>query len=176
MNKFFEFNWWYKSYLLVFICVLVSFFAAARVEAKSLTIEIDVPKLDVDPYHRPYVAVWVETAERNPVQTIDVWYEQDDWLKDLRQWWRKLGRSQKDQLDGISSATKKPGMYRLTWDGKGQDGKLIADGEYILHLEASREEGGRSYMRQKFQWGEDGVFNLDAKPELGPVVIKVTSK
>lgn len=35
--------------------------------AAELEIELTLPDLDVQPYHRPYVAVWLETPERKHV-------------------------------------------------------------------------------------------------------------
>ena len=65
---------------------------------KQLAIDLDLPNIQADPYFRPYVAIWLEDTNRQPIETIALWYqintenveEPDDkkWLKDLRQWWR----------------------------------------------------------------------------------------
>lgn len=142
----------------------------------SVEITVELPKLDVDPYHKPYVAVWLETPNRKGVTTIAVWHGKDTWLKDMRQWWRKLGRAGKETLDGISGASRKPGVYTIQWDGKDSAGNAVPNGEYLLNVEASREEGGRSYSRQKIQLGSEQVHVLKADLELGEITIKVNGQ
>lgn len=146
---------------------------AFSVEQSSpvLRIELNVPKLNADPYHRPYIAVWLESMERKPITTLHLWTEKPDWLKDLRQWWRKIGRSHKN-IDGITGATRKPGKYSLEWDGKSEQGEAVAPGDYLLNIEAAREEGGRSYIRQRVTLGEKSLIEISAKEEIGAVTIE----
>ncbi|GAA0362550.1 DUF2271 domain-containing protein [Bowmanella denitrificans] len=144
--------------------------------AAQLDITLNQPQLDVQPYHRPYIAVWVEDAQRNPVATIALWKqmeEGDKWLKDLRQFWRKIGRSAGNEIDGVTGATRRPGDHQLQWDGKDNLGKPLPAGEYLLNIEASREEGGRDYHRVAITLGKQGDISLPAKVELGPIQIKV---
>ncbi len=139
-------------------------------------IEFALPVLEVDPYHRPYVAIWIETANREAVKTLAVWSEKDTWLKDMRQWWRKVGRIKKEDLDGVSGATHKPGQYRIAWDGLNYLGKAVAPGEYLLNIESVREEGGRSYLRQKISLDQSQSakeFTLPADAEIGPIKVIV---
>lgn len=138
------------------------------------TLEIEVPRLDVSPYHRPYVAVWLETPDRQGVHTLEIWYEQDTWLKDLRQWWRKLGRADSARYDGVTGATRKPGRYRLTWDGRDAEGRVVPAGDYVLLIEAAREEGGRDLLRQAVTLGDQAQhFQLKGQGELGSVDIHI---
>lgn len=149
---------------------------------KTLTLSVEIPEIDVDPYFRPYVAVWLETSERKPVETLALWYQLPSetatedgrkWLKDLRQWWRKIGRQDSEALDGVTGATRKPGDYRIQWDYS----KLVA-GEYFMHVEASREEGGRSFKRMPIRINDDLSLSLEKKTivsdgELGKIIVKV---
>lgn len=77
--------------------------------AADLNVKVEIPRLTVAEYHRPYVAMWVERADQSPVQTLAVWYdgklrdgEGTKWLKDMRQWWRKAGRDLHMPADGTS--------------------------------------------------------------------------
>ena len=69
--------------------------------AGELTVTVEIPRLKVAEYHKPYVAIWIETADGKAVSNLDVWYDIDlkgkeagtKWLPDLRTWWRKSGRT-----------------------------------------------------------------------------------
>lgn len=154
------------------VSVLMLFFLCAVVWAEEfITIVVEVPDLEAEPYHRPYVAIWLETEEREPIETIALWVEQEDWLKDLRQWWRKLGRrtwGKSEQLDSVTGATRKPGTYELTWSLKNPTEEKL-----VLHLEAAREEGGRSYIRQDIDLNQSQSFSFPKEGEFGDIKITI---
>ncbi|WP_289032151.1 DUF2271 domain-containing protein [uncultured Paraglaciecola sp.] len=121
--------------------------AYAKADALALTVEI--PQLDTAEYHKPYVAVWLEDSARKSTQ-VALWYQIDkknneglEWLKDLRQWWRRGGRSLDLPYDGFTSATKGPGTHEVSIDLSKADFKDLAPGNYKLRIEAVREVGGR---------------------------------
>ena len=90
----------------------------------------------------PYVAVWVEDGAGNYVSTIAVWYEQTDkgmrYLNDLRAW---ITASNGEVTTTSTGATRSPGSYSVAWDGTDLDGNKIAQGDYVLYVEAAREHG-----------------------------------
>ena len=146
--------------------------------AADMNVKVEIPRLNVAEYHRPYVSVWVERADQSPVSTQAVWYdvknkEGTKWLKDMRQWWRKAGRDTQMPADGISGATRAPGEHTLTFtDGKAPLGKLPA-GDYQLVVEAAREVGGRELVRVPFTWPPQSAQTARAKGEheLGGVTV-----
>ena len=85
--------------------------------AASLDINVEIPKLNVAEYHRPYVAVWIEDAGQKSAANLSVWYQQTSnaeghgtkWLPDLRQWWRKSGRNL--QVPEIGRASCRERVY-----------------------------------------------------------------
>lgn len=160
-------------YKLLFILLIITFSQQAL--AETVTINVTVPTINETPYHRPYMAVWVETLERNGLYTIAVWHEKKKWLKDLRQWWRKLGRENSGQYDAVTKATPKPGHYELKWDAKGFGDKPLKAGEYYLCIEAAREDGGRDFMKQKILLGssQTQTYALKSKTEIGPINIEI---
>ena len=92
-------------------------------------------------YKRPYVAVWVEDAKGKSVKTLCLWLEDLRWLDDLKRW-RRLYRERGDAfVSASSSATRKPGVYTLAWDGRDDDGKVVPEGAYTLFIEIAREHG-----------------------------------
>lgn len=143
--------------------------------AEKIEIELMVPELDVPTYHQPYVAIWLETTDRKGVETLAVWQEQDIRLKDIRQWWRKIGRNGEPSYDGVTGATRKPGAYQVVWDSEQSQAEIPA-GEYYLCLEAAREAGGRDFFKQKIQLGADEAqqFRIPGKLELGDIQLTIT--
>lgn len=165
-----------KLKLLLMLLLITSFGGAKAEQTHNIRIEITQPVINTTPYHRPYVAIWLETPKRKGVATIALWYGRkkgdDKWLKDLRQWWRKIGRAEsKAAIDAYSGATKISDTYVIEWPAKDNQGKALAAGEYLINVEASREDGGRDYLRQKITLGESGEATLPAKKEIGPVKI-----
>ena len=166
------------NHLLGKVFLLAAIVFSHTAIAETVEITVTVPEIDTNPYHRPYVAVWVETMEREGVHTIAVWHEQEEWLRDMRQWWRKLGRKKQPSYDAVTGATRKPGRYSVNWDLKDAEGKTIPAGEYYISVEAAREEGGRGYFRQKVVLGENKKqeYSLPGEIELGEVAIKIIPK
>jgi hypothetical protein len=143
--------------------------------AADLNISVEIPRLDVAEYHRPYVAVWVEKADNSVPATLAVWYslknrEGTKWLKDMRQWWRRAGRSMDVPVDGVTGATKPAGEAKL--DASAAVGKL-PPGDYRLGFEAAREGGGHEVVYVPFQWPPAQAQQLKAKgeSELGALTV-----
>ncbi len=157
---------------------------AAPAFAADLTLKIELPRLTVAEYHRPYVALWLEKAgDQGFAGNLAVWYDlkkRDNggakWLKDMRQWWRKSGRELQMPVDGVSGATRAPGEQALSL-GNAQALAALPPGDYQVVIEAARENGGREVLRLPLQWpvraaqtaraqGEHelGAVALEAKP------------
>lgn len=155
---------------------------AAPAMATDLTIKIEVPRLNVAEYHRPYVAVWIERPDQTSAGNLAVLYdlkkrdnEGAKWLKDLRQWWRRSGRDLQMPVDGISGATRTVGEHTLSFSGEKDVLAKLPAGEYQLIVEAAREGGGREVLKVPFQWPSKGEQNAKAQGmnELGLVSISV---
>lgn len=116
--------------------------------ATAGTVTITVPRINTAEYHRPYVAGWVEPVGGGASRTLFVWYDikkggnepGTKWLADLRTWWRKGGRSLSLPADGVSGATRAPGAHRIALPAN------LRAGNYVLHVEAARENGGRELI------------------------------
>ena len=157
--------------------------SAASAQAADLTVSVEVPTLDVAEYHAPYVAVWLEN-EKGESTNLSVWYQLEErgqksekgeeWLKDMRQWWRRIGRETDMPVDGVSGATRKPGKHELVFtSGKAPLGKL-QNGNYTLMVEAAREVGGRELVKVPFTWPAASEQSAKGSKELGE--IKVSAK
>ena len=148
--------------------------------AADLSVTVTIPRLSVAAYHRPYVAVWIERPDNTAVRTLAVWYQQTanregdgkDWLKDMRTWWRRGGRSMTLPADGVSRATKAPGTYTVRVPGARLSN--LPAGDYVLVVEAARELGGREVVRVPFRWGSANTGRAAGSTELGAVSVAVT--
>jgi thiamine biosynthesis lipoprotein len=121
---------------------------------------------------RPYVAVWIEDAEGNPVRTLCLWIEQERWLRDLRRWSRLNGR-QRNLIDAVSRATRRPGSYSLDWDGKDDEGAAVPPGEYVVLIEAVREHGTYQLMRQPISIDGNSLdHKLDGNVEIASARVR----
>ena len=151
---------------------------SAPAMAADLTVSVEIPRLSVAAYHRPYVAVWIERPDQTAVRTLAVWYEVSntaegkDWLKDMRTWWRRGGRAMTMPADGISSATKAPGRHAVTVSGARLSN--LPAGDYVMVVEAARELGGREAVRVPFRWGAANTGRASGSNELGAVSVTVT--
>lgn len=163
-----------KSLLAMSIALPLAFAANAKPipENASMDIQFELPKIETSMYARPYVAVWIEDAKRTPVRTIQLWVGKDEWLKDLRSWWRKVGRYDRELVDAVTSATRPAGEYRFVWDGLDDNGNRVEQGTYTFYTEVVREHGGRNYIRQKVQLGEsDFTHQLVPTQETGTITL-----
>jgi hypothetical protein len=151
--------------------------------AAEVKVKIEIPRLMVAEYHRPYVAIWVERPDQSVAANLAVWYdlklrdgEGTKWLKDMRQWWRRSGRELTMPVDGISGATRAAGEHELAFSSSAQPLADLPAGDYRLVIEAAREVGGRELLRVPFQWPpkEAADETVQGEHELGAVALTLT--
>lgn len=176
-----------KSALLP-LSLLAAGLAAPAAFAAGLDLNIEVPQIQVAEYHRPYVAVWIEKPDASLAANLNVWYQLEKrgggpggaedhdgtkWLKDLRQWWRRGGRTLQMPVDGVSGATRPEGKHDLHYAGDAAPLKDLAPGTYRLVVEAARETGGREMLKIEFVWPPTAEQHLTAqgKTELGAIAL-----
>lgn len=170
------------SLLLSSVLLAVPFLSAVSASANDLTVSIEIPTLEVAEYHKPYVSIWIEN-EKGESTNLAVWYQLEErgqksdkgeeWLKDMRQWWRRIGRETEMPVDGVSGATRAPGKHVVTFEeGKAPLGKL-KKGNYVLMVEAAREVGGRELVKVPFTWPIAAEQSAKGSKELGEVNVTV---
>ena len=150
--------------------------------AADLSLKVEIPRLSVAEYHRPYTAVWIERADQGFATNLAVWYdlkkkdnEGTKWLKDLRQWWRKSGRELQMPVDGLSGATRAPGEHALVLPAARAGLDTLPPGDYAVVVEAAREGGGREVVRVPFKWPARTAQTAGARGEheLGSVTLEI---
>ena len=154
--------------------------AASPAAAADLNVTVEIPRLSVAEYHRPYTAIWLERPDQTAVGTFAVWYdvklknsEGEKWLKDIRQWWRRAGREMSFPVDGVTSPTRAPGRHTVSFNSAKGPLKGLPAGEYTLVVEAAREVGGRELIKVPVQWPPKAAKTTSAKgaTELGAVTV-----
>lgn len=169
-----------KFYLFVtglFSCM------ASPILSAEIEVSIEIPRLTVSEYHRPYVAVWIEDDSRTAQGTLTVWYQQKSqsrdigtkWLPDLRQWWRRAGRDMTFPVDGVSGATRAAGKHVLRFTESDPQLNELKSGKYQLVVEAAREVGGRELLKIPFNWPPQKATSskVDGKEELGTIRLEL---
>jgi hypothetical protein len=142
-------------------------FAARRPAAPKwddhfeLAVDLEIAPQEGYRYHRPYVAVWVEDAAGKQVRSLSVWVNTTGrgprYIRELRRWF--LGARDQQEAGGpdlvatVSSATRLPGKYTVTWDGRDDAGRPVEQGAYRLFVEASREHGTYQLIQQELALG-----------------------
>ncbi len=156
--------------------------AGTSASAADLNIKVQVPRIDVAEYHRPYVAIWIENPDQSLNAHLAVWYQTDpkkedgtQWLKDLRQWWRRGGRELTVPVDGVTGATRPVGEHSIVVKGNSAPLAKLAPGKYALVVEAVREVGGREVVKIPFEWPAARKQHATAagKTELGTITLDI---
>jgi hypothetical protein len=164
------------------VTLVAPFVFTGAAHAGGIELTVEIPKLNVAEYHRPYIAIWIEDAGGKVAANLSVWYDVDlkdeegeKWLKDIRQWWRRTGRGLELPADGVSSPTRPPGANKISF--KSDSGPLakLPPGDYKLIVEASREVGGKEMVEIPFKWapGTEATTSAKGKEELGAVTLKL---
>lgn len=142
-------------------------------QATEIELSINLAKQSGE-YHNPYVAAWIENDAGKSVRTLVLWREGAKWLKDLRTWWRKVGRRNKALVDGVTSATRPAGKYKLNFAAIDDNDQALAQGDYTLKLEVVRENGGRAIIKQKFSLnGQAQSYTLNATAETDAAIFSI---
>lgn len=125
----------------------------------ELAVDFEIPQQRGGRSHRPYVAVWVEDSAGHPVRTLNLWVNKNDrgprYFHELRRWWaddnggRLAGGP--DLISTVASATRLPGQYTVTWNGRDDRGRVVEQGTYRIFIEAAREHGSYGLMQQELQ-------------------------
>ena len=131
----------------------------------ELAVDFEIATQEGRRYHRPYVAVWVEDATGRPVRTLSLWVNNTGrgprYIRDLKSWFVAVRDQQSpggpDLVATVSSATRLPGRYSVTWDGRDDNKKVVEQGTYRVFIEAAREHGTYQLMQQDMTFGAKPV-------------------
>lgn len=157
----------------LFTALLLTTFAIPAL-ATTFAVDVEIPRLRVAEYHAPYVAFWLRNTQSGQITPLGLWYDdQEKWLKDLRLWWRRTGRSQSQPYDGLTGASQRPGQHSVDFSDLAAL-QSLPEGEYELVVEAAREVGGREVIRVPFQWPTSDTLTAQGDKELGALQLTLS--
>ncbi len=96
----------------------------------------------------PRVRVWIEDADGAPVRVL--LERSAHGLVTMAQWYAALGR-----VHTTTSGTKSAGATQVEWDGTDAAGSRVAVGDYVVCIEAAREQGPRELVRERVTLGQE---------------------
>jgi thiamine biosynthesis lipoprotein len=111
----------------------------------KLQIDLTLARPKTRKYRRPYAVIWIEDSKKNPVRTLTLWGKKSKYVDDLSVWYR-WGRKHSDVRRAVTRATRSAGKYQIDWDGKDDNGKMLARAAYTVHVEVAREHGKHVHM------------------------------
>jgi thiamine biosynthesis lipoprotein ApbE len=121
----------------------------------ELTIDFEIAHLP-GMVRRPFIAAWIEDADRFQVKTLALWYHEDRFLTEMKSWYRsdrmRAMAEGKEIFRSIGAATRAPGRYSLKWDGKDNAGNPVRAGKYTVYLEVCREHGTHQMVKKEFDF------------------------
>lgn len=165
-----------KAILLIFILLLFAVSQSSQAyenHSGTLALQLEL-KQQQGEYHPPYVAAWIENSKRKSVRTLLLWRKEPKWLKDIRRWWRNVGRKDAELVDAITSATHAAGSFPLSFKLNDDKQHALSDGSYTLFIEVVREKGGRALLKQKFDLNQSPQkFTLKETAETGEITFSI---
>ena len=147
--------------------------------AYELIVNLELAQMQ-GPARRPFVAIWVEDKDKNPLRTLSLWFNKPRWLHDLRSWYSanySKYNVESGSINSISSATRTPGKYAIKWDGKDDKGEMVKTGNYTIHIEVAREHGTYQIISQEIKINNKELqLDLPANTEIAAASIEVKKK
>jgi thiamine biosynthesis lipoprotein len=135
---------------------------------------VTIANVSSSKYRRPYVAVWIENPEvkNKAVRFLIVWGKELKYQNSLKNF-SPLAKFNGRMVDAVTRPTRPPGEYTVTWDGLDDAGKPVPAGDYVVHVEVSREHGTRVHMMKMISCRDTKQEErLDGNLEVTGVVLR----
>lgn len=119
-------------------------------------------QLERDPdFRSPYLAMWITDKKGNPVRTLLLIGTRKDWHKDNFVWWSSNRPRAEKFVSARSMSTSGAGVYNVFWDGVDDNGDPVEPGEYVLHVETSREKGLHTLRSLPLDFSQPEYFEAE---------------
>jgi len=141
--------------------------------AYQAEISFSLPKINSAEYRKPYVALWVANQQGKVVKNLLILGQSERWMQENRSWWRVQGRKAPSLLDGFARPTRRPGEYRISWNGRNDFGQKLPTGQYKLLAEVAREHGRHEKIVIPFKLDERPLsLSKKGTEEIGLLTLK----
>jgi len=139
----------------------------------QLRIDYQIPDIAHANYERPYLALWLTDIDGQFLRQVLLLGDANRWAQENKRWWRTVGRKHDGLLDATARPTRRPGHYRIDWNGYNSDNQQVTSDKVVLHMEASRENGGHNYRKTTLNLSATAPIKLPKKGEIGETTISV---
>lgn len=124
--------------------------------------EVNLSRRDAD-YRTPYMAMWISDKDNRPIRTLVLVGKDPDWQRENHIWWSLYGGRAQKLVELRSTGTALSGRYPTFWPGYNDDWNFVPPGEYLLHIETSRERGQHTHRAIPLTLGRT-AFNTKVAP------------
>lgn len=133
----------------------------------AVRIVYSAPKKDVAgraaDFREPYMAMWITDTANRPIRTLILVGKEEEWHRDNFVWWNMYKERAPRLVDLRSTATALSGNYPTFWPGYDDNFVFLSRGQYVLHIETSRERGQHTHRRIPFTIGAE-AFRITVPP------------
>lgn len=110
-------------------------------------------------YREPYMAMWIADKQNRPVRTLVLVGKDPQYQKDNYIWWSLYGAQAPKLVEVRSTGTALSGSYPTFWPGYNDAYKGLPAGDYLLNIEASREQGEHTFRSIPIKLGMNPFQN-----------------
>ncbi len=138
----------------------------------AMNVAVNLRDPGVHRYRRPYVSVWIEDAAGRVVRTVSLWGARKKYLLEMSHWREAAGDDALKSVAAVTRATRLPGQYSVTWDGRDDAGAPVPRGQYTVAVEINREFGHHVVERTRIDCtGQPATAALRATSETDESVV-----
>lgn len=146
-------------------------------EGFQLKIDYEIPKPSESRYQYPYLAIWITDESKKLVRGLTMLGDNPQWVDENYVWWRRYGRKEPLLVDAISQPSRRPGRYKLVWNGIDDFGQHVPQGTYTLNIEAAREHGDHTLQKIELKLGNKKLRKRQkAEGEIGAIRVSYETK
>lgn len=121
----------------------------------TLTVSTTTVTFNGDHAPKNYLAIWITNSAGTYVKTLMAYYGNSH-VSDLTNW--VASNTSKDKTDATTGATLSSHATRTaTWNGTNVSKTVVADGDYIVKLEMTENEGTGKFTSYTFTKGTTAV-------------------
>ena len=96
-------------------------------------------------YREPYMAMWITDKANKPIRTLVLVGKDESYQRENYIWWAMFKDRARRMVAERAEGTALSGVYPIIWPGYDDNYAFLPRGDYVLHIETSRERGQHTY-------------------------------